>query len=89
VSHCLLAVAPAAALATATQSERLHGLAAGMVAHFARDLGVGTGVPLLWPATSRSLRVPYAVYAGACTLAAARAAAVRSRSLATTEGPDA
>jgi membrane-bound metal-dependent hydrolase YbcI (DUF457 family) len=78
VTHCLLAVAPVAALAGATQSERLHGAASGMVAHFLRDLGVGTGVPLLWPASARSLRVPYAAYAAACALAAARAAALRS-----------
>ena len=74
VSHCLLAVAPVAALATATQSERLNGAATGMVAHFARDLGVGSGVPLLWPASRRSLRVPYAVYGAFCVLLAARAA---------------
>jgi membrane-bound metal-dependent hydrolase YbcI (DUF457 family) len=78
VSHCLLAVAPVAAAAGLTQSERLHGLASGMVAHYLRDLGVGSGVPLLWPATSRSVKVPYAVYASACALAAARAAAIRS-----------
>ena len=78
VSHCLLAVVPAAALAGATQSERLHGTAAGMVAHFLRDLGVGSGVPLLWPATPRSVRVPYAVYATLCALAAARALATPS-----------
>ena len=78
VSHCLLAVVPVAALAGVTQSERLHGLAAGMAAHFLRDLGVGTGVPLLWPATRRSVRIPYAAYAAACALAAGRVAAVRS-----------
>ena len=61
-SHCLLAVAPRAAAAGVTQSERLHGLAVGMLAHYVRDLGVGSGVPLLWPLTSRSLKVPYAVY---------------------------
>lgn len=72
VSHCLLAVAPVAALAGLTQSERLHGAAAGMVAHYMRDLGVGTGVPLLWPATAHSLHVPYAVYAAACLLLAGR-----------------
>jgi membrane-bound metal-dependent hydrolase YbcI (DUF457 family) len=66
VSHCLLAIAPVAAAAAVTQSERLHGTAAGMVAHFGRDLGVGSGVPLLWPATRRSFRVPYAAYAGTC-----------------------
>jgi membrane-bound metal-dependent hydrolase YbcI (DUF457 family) len=79
VTHCLLAVAPAATLAAVTQSERLHGLAAGMAAHFARDLGVGTGVPLLWPLTRRSVRMPYAAYALACALAAGRVVAVRSR----------
>jgi membrane-bound metal-dependent hydrolase YbcI (DUF457 family) len=73
VSHCLLAVAPVAVLAGLTQSERLHGAATGMVAHYARDLGVGSGVPLLWPATSRSVRVPYAVYAGVCVALAGKA----------------
>jgi hypothetical protein len=73
VSHCLLAVAPLAAAAAATQSERLHGAACGMVAHYARDLGVGSGVPLLWPATSRSVRVPYGVYAAGCVALAGRA----------------
>jgi hypothetical protein len=68
VTHCLLAVAPVAALAGLTQSERLHGAASGMLAHYARDLGVGSGVPLLWPATRYSLRVPYALYAGGCLL---------------------
>lgn len=70
VTHCLLAVAPVAALAEITKDERLRGAAAGMLAHFARDVGVGTGVPLLWPATRISWRVPYAVYAAACLLLA-------------------
>lgn len=73
VSHCLLAVAPVAALAGLTQSERLHGTASGMLAHFARDLGVGSGVPLLWPATRHSVRVPYIAYLAACLLLAGRA----------------
>lgn len=79
VSHCLLAVAPVAALAGLTQSERLHGAASGMLAHYARDLGVGTGVPLLWPATSYSVRVPYPVYAGACLLLAGGAFTASAR----------
>jgi membrane-bound metal-dependent hydrolase YbcI (DUF457 family) len=66
LSHCLPAIAPVAALAAARRSERLAGTAAGMVAHFGRDVGVGTGVPLLWPLTDRSWRVPYEVYAAAC-----------------------
>lgn len=65
-SHCLLTIAPVAAVASFTQSERLHGLAAGMAAHYLRDLGVGSGVPLLWPASKRSFGVPYGVYAGTC-----------------------
>jgi hypothetical protein len=74
VTHCLAAVAPVAALASATQSERLNGAAAGMLAHFARDLGVGSGVPLLWPVSNRSLRVPYTAYLAACVALAGCAA---------------
>ena len=55
VTHCLLTVAPVALNSPET--------AKGMLAHFVRDLGVGTGVPLLWPLTGRRLRVPYAAYA--------------------------
>ncbi|MGH2746135.1 MAG: hypothetical protein ACRDN8_27310 [Thermoleophilaceae bacterium] len=65
LTHCLMMVVPAAVLS--------RDLAAGMLAHFARDLGVGTGVPLLWPATTRSIRIPYAAYAVACLLLAGRA----------------
>jgi LexA-binding, inner membrane-associated putative hydrolase len=55
VTHCLLTVAPVAALN--------RDAAKGMLAHFVRDLAVGTGVPLLWPFTRRRLRVPYTAYA--------------------------
>jgi hypothetical protein len=55
VTHCLISVAPAAAVNREA--------AAGMLAHFVRDLGVGTGVPLLWPLTRRHLRLPYVAYA--------------------------
>jgi membrane-bound metal-dependent hydrolase YbcI (DUF457 family) len=55
VTHCLLTVAPVAAVN--------RDAAKGMLAHFVRDLGVGTGVPLLWPFSGRRLRVPYAAYA--------------------------
>jgi LexA-binding, inner membrane-associated putative hydrolase len=68
MTHCLLAVAPVAAVSRST--------AAGMLAHFTRDLGVGTGVPLLWPATDRHLRLPYGLYAAGCLLLAGRATLV-------------
>jgi hypothetical protein len=55
VTHCLLTVAPVAALS--------RDAAKGMLAHFVRDLGVGTGVPLLWPLSDRPVRAPYAAYA--------------------------
>jgi hypothetical protein len=55
VTHCLLTVAPVALVSREA--------AKGMLAHFVRDLGVGTGVPLLWPLSGRRLRVPYAAYA--------------------------
>jgi hypothetical protein len=55
VTHCLLTIVPVAM----TSREA----AIGMLAHFARDLGVGTGVPLLWPLSGRPIRVPYAAYA--------------------------
>jgi hypothetical protein len=55
VTHCLLPIAPVGAVN--------RDMAAGMLAHFVRDLGVGTGVPLLWPLSGRHVRVPYAAYA--------------------------
>jgi inner membrane protein len=73
VSHCLLAVAPVAALAAARRSGPLAGAAAGMLAHFVRDLAVGTGVPLAWPATARAAKVPYPLYLTACVLLTQRA----------------
>jgi membrane-bound metal-dependent hydrolase YbcI (DUF457 family) len=73
VTHCLLAVAPVAVIAALRDDRRLRGAAWGMLAHFARDVGVGTGVPLLWPVTRRSFRVPYPVYAAGCGALALRA----------------
>ena len=48
-------------------------LAAGMLAHYARDLATIPGAPLLAPLCSRPLRVPYALYAAAVTALAVRA----------------
>jgi hypothetical protein len=55
VTHCLLTVAPVALLS--------RDAAMGMLAHFTRDLGVGTGVPLLWPLSRSSVKLPYLAYA--------------------------
>jgi hypothetical protein len=55
LTHNLLTVAPVVAGS--------RGAATGMLAHFVRDLGVGTGVPLLWPLSGRRFQVPYAAYA--------------------------
>jgi hypothetical protein len=55
LTHCLLTVAPVALASPET--------AKGMLVHYVRDLGVGTGAPLLWPASRRRIRVPYAAYA--------------------------
>jgi inner membrane protein len=55
VTHNLLTVVPVAMTSPDA--------ALGMLAHYVRDLGVGTGAPLLWPLTRRSLKVPYTAYA--------------------------
>jgi hypothetical protein len=55
LTHCLITVVPVAL--------RKPDVAAGMLAHYVRDLGVGTGVPLLWPLTRRHVRLPYLGYA--------------------------
>jgi hypothetical protein len=80
-THCLVAVGPVFVAAAVCRRHRraLGGAAAGTLAHFARDLGVGTGVALLRPLTARSFRVRYAGYAAACLALAARAATLSSR----------
>jgi inner membrane protein len=47
------------------------GVAVGALAHLLRDIATGEGVPLLWPASSHELLMPYGVYfAVVATLAA-------------------
>jgi hypothetical protein len=62
-THSLLVVGAAAAMN--------RKLAAGAAAHFVRDLALDPGVPLLWPFTSRTVRIPYAAYAALLTAVAA------------------
>lgn len=75
VTHCLAAAAPLAVAAGLTRSDALAGAAVGAVVHFARDLAVGTGVPLAQPLSGRAFKVPYALYV--TSLAALALAAVR------------
>jgi len=65
-THSLLVVAAAALV-----SRRL---AAGAAAHFARDLAVDPGVPLVWPLSHGTARIPYALYAAAVIAASVRRA---------------
>ena len=77
ITHCLLALAPLALCGVSAQQparDYALGAAAGGLAHFARDLAVGTGVALLRPLSRRSLRVPYPLYAGGLLALAVRAA---------------
>jgi inner membrane protein len=79
-THCLLAIAPLALAGAVTRGaarEYTAGAAVGALAHFGRDLAVGTGVPLLLPLDRRSLKVPYPFYAAA-VLALAAGAVLRS-----------
>jgi hypothetical protein len=62
-THCLLAVAPLFALARATRSDTLDGAAWGTLAHFARDVSIAPGAPLLRPFKDEDVLIPYAVYA--------------------------
>ena len=74
-THTLLAVVPVAAAAAIARSEALHGVAAGMLTHYARDLAVGGGLHML----GRSVRAPYSAYAVACAVLALAPAYSRSR----------
>jgi hypothetical protein len=62
-THCLVAAAPLFALARASRSEMLDGAAWGTLAHFARDVSIAPGMPLLRPFRRRDVRIPYPVYA--------------------------
>ncbi len=52
---------------------RQRALAAGICAHYARDLVSGPGVPLLWPLSERGLRLPYPLYGAAVAALGMRA----------------
>ena len=77
VTHCLLAVSPLFVAPHLCRPgparDALAGAGAGTLAHFARDLAVGTGVALLRPLTGRYFKVPYLLYIGALAALAARA----------------
>jgi hypothetical protein len=74
-THCLLAIAPLFALARVSRSDLVDGAAWGTVAHFARDVSIPPGAPLLRPLTKDDLLIPYAAYAAALAALAALALA--------------
>jgi hypothetical protein len=53
-THSLFAVLPVAALS--------RPVAAGMLAHYVRDLALEPGVPIVWPLSNRQVKLPYAAY---------------------------
>ena len=72
-THGLLTVVLLLALGNASRGgarQISFGLAFGVATHLFRDLGTGPGIPLLWPFSDAAAVVPYAVYAGALSLAA-------------------
>jgi inner membrane protein len=64
VTHSLTTVAAllVAALVSRRGRVALAGLAVGAATQLLRDLATGPGVPLLWPALSADVRLPYAAY---------------------------
>jgi inner membrane protein len=63
-THSLLTVALVLLAGLAFRRFRtvLMGVALGCVLHLLRDVATGPGIPLLWPMTDASVRVPYWIY---------------------------
>jgi membrane-bound metal-dependent hydrolase YbcI (DUF457 family) len=59
----LLLVLAAACSQRAAVRQVCLGLGFGVALHLFRDLATGPGVPLLWPLSDATIRMPYAVYA--------------------------
>jgi inner membrane protein len=85
VTHSLLTVVVLLLLGAATRRRvrtAALGLGAGVALHLVRDVALwGPGIPLLWPADSADVRLPYGVYLvvlGAAT-ALALTRGIRSR----------
>jgi hypothetical protein len=69
-THSAAAAIPLFALARVSGGDALSGMAWGTLAHLARDIATGTGVPLLSPLSRRLHKVPYVLYAGALAMLA-------------------
>jgi inner membrane protein len=63
-THSLATVIVLLAVAAAVRRMRrpLVGLAAGVGLHLVRDVVTGPGIPLLWPLSESTLRLPYPLY---------------------------
>lgn len=83
-AHSLVTVALLVVVgaAWARAREIAFGVAAGVLAHFLRDLATGGGVSLLWPVSTASTTIPYAVYAAVLTVLAVRLWALGGRAAA-------
>jgi inner membrane protein len=75
VTHSLLGIALFGLIALlATRRPAVGaGVVVGGLAHLLRDIATGDGVPLLWPASSHELLLPYGVYFAAVAALAAAA----------------
>ncbi len=62
-THSLFLVGAVGVVALALRERWLLGAAAGLLLHLVRDVATGPGVPLLWPLSDASARVPYWTYA--------------------------
>ncbi len=80
-THGLLLVAALVALGLASRRREIRelsfGIAFGISAHLLRDLATGPGVPLVWPISGGTVRLPYAVFAGSLALPVLAVSAVR------------
>ncbi len=79
-SHSLTTVLILALIWLVTGRRRpvLAGAAAGVCLHFVRDIATGPGLPLFWPMSSETARLPYAAYV-AVLVAFTLAATLRAR----------
>lgn len=68
-----VALAVAALLRRPAHRSIAVGVALGLIAHLARDIATGPGIPLLWPVTDAAFRIPFWLETAALAALATRA----------------